>query len=214
MNEIANKLITLNLNSAWKPIGYKTVKDAIISLTGSESKPEPTSMAIDIDYEPNEDGSPIFDKVINMRPVPWSEWIKLPIREWDLTINGANRKYRVPTVIVAVNYDKMPRKEFNGKPSNDSIFQRDNNTCQVTGQQLPKDMLNVDHVIPRSRGGSDEWDNLVTIRKDINSKKGNKLNSEIGLKLIRQPFKPKAVDVMYLIKEARHKDWEHFLVKN
>ena len=75
-------------------------------------------------------------------------------------------------------------------------------------------MLNVDHVVPKSRGGSDEWENLVTIRKDINSKKGNRLNSEIGLKLIRQPVKPKAVDVMYLIREARHKDWEHFLIKN
>lgn len=214
MSEIANKLITLNLNSAWKPIGYKTVKDAIISLAGSESKPEPSSMAIDIEYELDGDNAPIFDNVINMRPVAWSEWVTLPIRDWDLTINGANRIYRVPTVIVAVNYDKMPRKEFNGKPSNDSIFQRDNNTCQVTGQQLPKDMLNVDHVIPKSRGGSDEWDNLVTIRKDINSKKGNRLNSEIGLKLIRTPVKPKAVDVMYLIREARHKDWEHFLIKN
>ena len=214
MSEIANKLITLSLNSAWKPIGYKTVKDAIISLAGSESKPDPGSMAIDIEYELDASGAPIFDNVINMRPVAWSEWSTLPIRDWDLTINGANRIYRVPTVIVAVNCDKMPRKEFNGKPSNDSIFQRDNNTCQVTGQQLPKEMLNVDHVVPKSRGGSDEWENLVTIRKDINSKKGNRLNSEIGLKLIRQPVKPKAVDVMYLIREARHKDWEHFLIKN
>ena len=213
MSDIVNKPITLQLNSSWNPIGYKSVKDAIVSLAGSESKPEPSALAIDIEYAINNDGNPDFANVINMRPVSWSEWITLPIRDWDLTISGANRKYRVPTVIVAVNYNRMPRKEFNGKPSNDSIFQRDNNTCQVTNQQLPREMLNVDHVIPRSRGGSDEWDNLVTIRKDINSKKGNKLNSEIGLKLIRKPVKPKAIDVMYLIREARHKDWEHFLVK-
>jgi hypothetical protein len=213
MSEIANKPITLQLNSVWKPIGYKSVKDAIISLTGSETKPEPSALAIDIEYALKDDGTPDFANVINMRHVSWSEWITLPIRDWDLTISGANKKYRVPTVIVAVNYDKMPRKEFDDKPSNDSIFQRDNNTCQVTGQQLPKEMLNVDHVIPRSRGGSDDWDNKVTIRKDINTKKGNKLNSEIGLKLIRQPTKPKPIDVMYLIREARHKDWEHFLAK-
>jgi len=184
MSEIAKKINKLSLNSAWKPIGYKTVKDAIISLTGSETKPEPSSLAIDIDYELDSDGNPIFDKVINMRPVTWSEWITLPIRDWDLTISGANRTYRVPTVLVAVNYDKMPRKEFNDNPSNESIFARDNYTCQITGQKLPKDQLNVDHVIPRSRGGSEGWENKVTCRKDLNSQKGNKLNSEIGYKLL------------------------------
>jgi 5-methylcytosine-specific restriction endonuclease McrA len=213
MNEVANKLITLSLNSAWKPIGYKTVKDAIISLTGSETKPEPNSLAIDIEYSTNNDGTPNFADVVNMRPVAWSEWITLPIREWDITINGSNRAYRVPTVIVAINYDKMPRKAFDGKPSKDSIFSRDNYTCQVTGQKLPREMLTVDHVVPRSRGGSDGWDNLTTMRKDINTKKGNKMNSEAGIKLMRQPFKPNPIDVMYLIREARHQDWKHFLVK-
>ena len=213
MNEIANKLITLSLNSAWKPIGYRTVKDAIISLTGSETKPEPTSLAIDIEYAMNNDGTPDFSNVVNMRPVSWSEWVTLPIREWDLSINGANKSYRVPTVIVAVNYDKMPRKEFNDNPSNDSIFQRDNYTCQITGEKLTRDELNVDHVVPRSRGGSEGWDNKITCRKDLNSRKGNKLNSEVGYKLIRTPFKPKPVDVMYLIREAKHPDWQHFLIK-
>lgn len=214
MSDIVNKAITLQLNKHWRPIGYKSVKEAIISLTGSEIKPEPSALAIDFEYLIKPDGTPDFENVISMRPVAWSEWITLPIRDWDLTISGANKIYRVPTVIVAVNYDKMPRKEFDGKPSKASIFQRDNHTCQVTGQKLPKDMLNVDHVIPLSRGGSNDWENLVTIRKDINSKKGNKLNSEIGLKLIRQPAKPKPIDVMFLIKEARHSDHGHFLIKN
>jgi 5-methylcytosine-specific restriction endonuclease McrA len=214
MSDIANKLITLSLNSAWKPIGYKTVKDAIIGLTGSEGKPDPTSLALDIEYELDDNGQPIFDNVINMRPVSWSEWITLPIRDWDLSISGTNRSYRVPTVIVAVNYDKMPRKEFTGRPSKDSILFRDDNTCQVTGQKLPRNLLNVDHVIPKSRGGTDDWENLVTIRKDINSKKGNKLNSEVGIQLIRPPKRPRGIDVMYLIKEARHKDHGHFIIKN
>ena len=214
MSEIANKPLTLNLNSAWKPIGYKSVKDAIISLTGSETKPEPSSLALDIEYDVDEFGAPIFDSVISMRPVSWKEWTDLPIRDWDLIINGANRRYRVPTVIVAVNYDKMPRKKFDGLPSNDGIFQRDGFTCQYTGQKLSKDELNVDHVIPLSRGGSNTWENMVTSRKDLNTKKGNKLNSEIGLNLIRKPVAPKPIDIMYLIKEARHKAHGHFIVSS
>lgn len=213
MSEIANKPITLQLNSAWKPIGYKSVKDAIVSLTGSETKPEPSALAIDIEYAINDDGSPDFANVVNMRPVSWSEWITLPIRDWDLTISGANKKYRVPTVIVAVNYDKMPRKIFNDNPSNHNILERDNYICQITGEKLSRDELNVDHVIPRDRGGGEGWENKVACRKDLNAKKGNKLNSEIGYKLIRTPFKPKPIDVMYLIHEARHKDHGLFLIK-
>ena len=213
MSEVINKAITLQLNSAWKPIGYKTVIDAIVSLMGSEIKPEPSALAIDIEYALNEDRTPDFSNVTGMRPVSWNEWITLPIRDWDLTVDGVNKKYRVPTVIIAVNYDKMPRKEFDGKPSKDNILRRDDNTCQVTGQKLPREMLNVDHVVPRSRGGTDEWENLVAIRKDINTRKGNKLNSEIGLKLIRPPTKPKPIDVMHLIRESRHNDHNNFILK-
>lgn len=213
MSEIVNKAITLNLNKQWQPIGYKTVKDAIISLTGSETKREPSALALDIEYELDSNGSPIFENVINMRPVTWGEWITLPIRDWDLSISGANRSYRVPTVIVAVNYDKMPRKTYREYPSNDEIFERDNYTCQITGEKLNRELLNVDHVIPSSRGGGEGWDNKVTCRKDLNNKKGNKLNSELGIKLLRKPFKPKPIDVMFLIQEARHKDWNHFLIK-
>ena len=212
MNGIVNKAITLNLNKRWQPIGYKTVKDAIISLTGSETKREPSAMALDIEYETDNNGSPIFDNVINMRPVTWAEWITLPIRDWDLSINGANRSYRVPTVIVAVNYDDMPRKKYHDIPSNDEILIRDNFTCQITGEQLSRDQLNIDHVIPRSKGGGEGWDNKIACRKDLNNKKGNRLNSEVGFKLLRKPFKPKPIDIMFLIQEARHKDHGHFIV--
>ena len=125
MNSVVNKLVCLNLNKQWMPVGYKTVKDAIIGLTGSETKPEPTSLALDIDYGLNEDGTINFDNPTSMRPVAWSEWITLPIRDWDLTINGAHRTYRVPTVLIAVNFDKMPVKHYNGKPSRESIWMRD-----------------------------------------------------------------------------------------
>jgi 5-methylcytosine-specific restriction endonuclease McrA len=195
------------------PVGYKTVKDAIISLTGSESKPEPSSHALDIEYGFNSDGSVDFDNPISMRPVTWSEWITLPIREWDLTINGANRTYRVPTVIIAINFDRMPVKSFKGKPSKESIWMRDGGIDQYTGKQLSKDNGTLDHIIPRSRGGLDTWENLVLTSKEVNSKKSNKTPEEAGLKLIRKPKTPTPTPVMHLIKEARHNDWKHFLVK-
>jgi 5-methylcytosine-specific restriction endonuclease McrA len=119
---------------------------------------------------------------------------------------------RVPTVIIAVNFNKMPVKSFRGKPSKDAIYTRDNGICQYTGKKIDRNSATVDHILPRSKGGEDSWTNLVLCSRDINSKKGNRLNTEVGLKLIKQPSIPQPIPVSALIKEAKHKDWEHFLM--
>lgn len=212
MSTIANKLICLNLNASWQPVGFKTVKDAIIDLCGSEVDGKPTSLALDIDYELNDNGEPNLSEPKIMTPVSWSEWIKLPIRSWDLVIHSAHMSIRVPTVIIATNFNKMPVKSFRGKPSKDAIYTRDAGICQYTGKKIDRNNATVDHVVPRSKGGEDTWTNLVLCSRDINSKKGNRMNTEVGLKLIKQPVAPQPVPVSALIREAKHKDWEHFLM--
>lgn len=213
MNAIANKLICLSLNSNWQPVGFKTVKDAIIDLCGAESEGKPKSVALDIDYNVDVDGNPILDEPKSMNPVGWSEWMNLPIRSWDLTINTPNKIIRVPTVLISVNYNKMPVKQFRGKPSKDAIFNRDNGICQYSGKKIDKSKATLDHVVPRSKGGEDSWTNLVLCSKDINSKKGNKLNSEVGLRLLKNPVAPQPVPVYALIKEAKHFDWLPFIIR-
>ena len=211
MNTVANKLICLNLNANWQPVGFKTVKDAIVDLCGAESYGKPSTLALDIDYELDDNGQPIFDEAKSMNPVSWEEWMNLPIRQWDLTINSPTKSIRVPTVIIATNFNKMPIKSFKGKPSKDGIWNRDQGVCQYTGRKLTKDQSTIDHVIPRSKGGGDTWTNLVLCDKSLNSKKGNKLNSELGLKLKRDPFEPSPTPMSALIREAKHHTWKHFL---
>jgi hypothetical protein len=120
---------------------------------------------------------------------------------------------RAPTVLIARNFNKMPVKRFRGKPSKEAIRMRDADIDQYTGLPLKSEDATIDHIIPKSRGGDDTWENLVQTHKDINSKKGNKLNSEIGLRLIRAPKVPGPIPVNLLIKEARHPDWRPFLIK-
>ena len=211
MNNVANKLICLNLNSNWQPVGFKTVKDAIVDLCGSESYGKPSTLALNIEYELDDNGQPIFDEAKSMNPVSWDEWMMLPIRPWDLSINSPTRSIRVPTVIIATNFNKMPIKTFKGKPSKDGIWNRDQGICQYTGKKLTKDQSTIDHVIPRSKGGGDTWTNMVVCEKDLNSKKGNKLNSEIGIKLRKDPIEPNPMPVSALIREAKHHTWKHFL---
>jgi len=206
MSNIANRAIVLKLNKNWLPVGYSVVSKALVDLCAGEA-----CMAVDIDYSRDEDGKPNFSHPTSMRPVDWDEWITLPIREWDLEIHSPSITIRVPTVIIAKNYAKMPVHTFRGKPSKKAVWKRDKGIDQYTGRALAEIDATLDHVIPRSKGGQSTWNNLVLAHKRLNWKKGNKLNEEVGLKLIRRPKAPEPVPASELIKEAKHIDWVHFI---
>ncbi len=203
---IENKLLTLKLNKFWQACDETIVADALIDLAGGEN-----SYALDIDYELKENGEPDTSNPISIRPVTWDEWITLPIRSWDLSIRTVKLEIRVPRVLVCKNYEGMPMVKFGRSPSSDQIRLRDNNVCQYTGRKLKREEVSIDHVVPRSRGGDNSWHNLAVTSKDINTKKGNSLNEEIGLKLIRKPTIPKPMPRYKLIRSAKHFDWKHFL---
>jgi hypothetical protein len=205
MNNITERAIVLKLNRDWKKVGYGTVADAIVDLVAGESV-----QALDIQWV--DDGTGVPDTTIYplMVPVDWATWLTLPVRPWDYVIRSQKLAIRAPTVLIAKNYYEMPMKTWKGKPSKESVFLRDGGKCQYTGKSLDRKNATIDHVLPKSRGGSDDWTNVALTSKELNSKKGNALNSEIGLRLIKQPLRPKAVPVCELIKEARHPDWELF----
>jgi 5-methylcytosine-specific restriction endonuclease McrA len=211
VDSVIDKPIVLSLNKAWQPIGFKTVRKAISDMTAGGDEFDPTFLGIDITYSKNEDGSSNFEKAEQMRPVSWVEWVNLPVREYDLIIRTTRSQVRVPTVIVAAKYQKMNFRR--PKANSQGIWQRDNSICQYTGKKLKREEGNIDHVIPRDRGGKDTWENMVLCHKEINSKKGNKLNVEVGLKLIRPAKAPFPIPFSALIQEARHRDWQLFLVK-
>src|SRR5436190_23520627 len=124
-----------------------------------------------------------------LRPVPWDEWITLPIREGDNAVRTVRGPIRVPTVIVAVNFAKVPKKR--PKLCARTIRERDDNRCQYTGRLLRADEGSLDHVVPRSRGGKDTWENLVWASKAVNSRKADRLPHEAGLRLLKAPRAPK-----------------------
>ena len=204
---LLDKPIVLSLNSAWQVIGHRTVRQAIVALTGGDRE-NPPALGLDIAYPRLEDGWD-FDRPVYLNPVKWDDWIQLPVREFDFTISSATLKVRVPTVIVATQFSKMPMKQ--PRLCRASIYERDGGRCQYTGEFVGKDGGNLDHVIPRARGGRDSFENLVWAKKQINSVKADRLPAEAGLRLIRPPAAPKKVPVSATLREVKHPDWSHFI---
>jgi len=207
MEDVVKKLIVLKLNRQWMPVGFATVEKSLVDLCAGVA-----CQALNIDYALDDDGHPNFNQPTNIYAVDWDEWITLPIRPWDLVVHSPSITIRVPTVLIAKHFEDMPWIRHNGRPSAFQIWARDEGVDQYTGKKLEEDEASIDHVIPKSRGGRNGWDNLVLCHKSVNFRKGNRLNSEVGLKLIRKPTAPKPVPISSTIKKARHHDWKHFLV--
>jgi len=147
----------------------------------------------------------------SIRPVSWEEWITLPVRAHDQAVHTVRGQIRVPTVIVAVNFARVPKKR--PKLSAKTIRERDGNRCQYTGVLLRPDEGSLDHVLPRSRGGKDTWENLVWSSKDVNARKADRLPQEAGLKLLKTPRAPKELPASAFIRNAHNvADW-HLFVK-
>ena len=77
---------------------------------------------------------------------------------------------RVPTILVLATYDRLPRKEV--RYSRGNVFYRDKHTCQYCRKRLERRLLNIDHVVPRDRGGQSVWTNVVCSCLACNSIKG------------------------------------------
>lgn len=204
---IVDKHTVLKLNSNWQVVGTSTIADAIIDMVAGIS-----GRGVDIHYVINPDGTPDLTQAEYMNPVSWEDWIQLPVMPWHDAIHSPKLTIRAPTVMVALNCDKMPKKKFRNTPSREGVWIRDGGICQYTGKKLSKNDASVDHIQPRSRGGRDVWTNVVITSKELNREKGNNLNKEVGLHLLKQPVRPSDIPLCLTIREARHPDWEHFLV--
>jgi 5-methylcytosine-specific restriction endonuclease McrA len=125
-------------------------------------------------------------------------------------VNTISFKVRVPRVIVLLVFDRMPKKEI--KFTRYNIFERDKNTCQYCARTLDRKELNLDHVLPRDRGGQTTWDNIVCSCIPCNTRKGNKLPHEVGMRLLKKPERPKwRPFIQFTFSGGGHHDWKHFL---
>jgi 5-methylcytosine-specific restriction endonuclease McrA len=115
--------------------------------------------------------------------------------------------FALPHVIRLHTYVYVPRRN-GSRITRRAVFARDRHRCQYCGSERH---LTVDHVVPRSKGGGDTWDNVVTSCAACNRKKGDRLPHHVGFRLPRTPRAPEAAAFVCLHVDRIHDSWLPYL---
>lgn len=140
----------------------------------------------------------------------FDSWSQLSVSVREESVGLVNRLIRVPRVILLLGYDRVPKRQV--RFSRYNIYARDNCTCQYCNERFPRQELNLDHVIPRSRGGTSAWENVVCSCLDCNRRKGGRTPQEAGMALSRKPLRPKWTPFMQeTFSLSSYREWLPFL---
>jgi 5-methylcytosine-specific restriction endonuclease McrA len=108
-----------------------------------------------------------------------------------------------PAVIRLTRYVHVPRR-FRRQVTNTFLFARDDYQCQYCGRRSselkPRESLTRDHLIPMSRGGTNEWSNVVTACSSCNTRKANRMPAEIGMHPLHAPVEPHFVHLSWAVR--------------
>lgn len=120
------------------------------------------------------------------------------VEQTDQFLRTVRDRFPIPSVIALRSYVNVPRRQAHW--SRRGVLVRDNYTCiycgvtpmQIArGKTLVKSDFTVDHIIPKSRGGKDQWGNTACACYTCNHRKGDRLPHEAGLKLLWEPKTPR-----------------------
>jgi 5-methylcytosine-specific restriction endonuclease McrA len=127
--------------------------------------------------------------------------------EWEL--HSATSTMARPMVIRLVAYVRIPRDTHRRKITRRAVFARDDWTCQYCGA---RSNLTVDHVVPRSKGGSSSWENIVASCAPCNRRKGNSLPRQAGMRLLKQPRTPSPHVFIQVASPTIPAAWQQYLL--
>ncbi len=116
---------------------------------------------------------------------------KAEVIETDGTrIHSVTASFPAPVVIRLRYYVRVPHN-LPMPLSRRAILLRDAYTCQYCGSQPGRELLTIDHIMPRSRGGRTDWENTVAACGSCNRKKANRTPDEAHMMLARPPVRPR-----------------------
>ena len=134
------------------------------------------------------------------------------VEEYDQKVSSPSFEIKLPSIIALKDYIPHSHKpaftRFN-------VFLRDDFTCQYCNDKFSTKELTFDHLIPRSKGGLTNWENVVTACSKCNWTKGSRDLSQVGFKLLRKPKEPSQYSLRLKSKnfpsDYLHSSWRDYL---
>ena len=178
---------TLVLNRSWRPVHVTTVRRALCMVFRDAARIVcPDSLAT----------------------YSFESWVEIPAPDENQALRSPSLRIAAPEIILLSHYNRVPCHEAPFTRRN--LFLRDDYTCQYCGTRGPASHLSVDHVQPKSRGGSTSWENCVLACVRCNARKANFTPREAGLRLKRKPMRPRWTPYLSLRESQRMDSWSRF----
>lgn len=161
--------LVMKLNKNWQAFEFITVQDAVcLAISDQAFVLEPETMY----------------------PTMFSDWMlytpeTLKNHEWIKTSSG---QVAAPEIILLKEYGELPPRRIGFTRPN--LARRDSHECQYCGRKLLLSEVTIDHVIPRSKGGPNHWENVVAACASCNSRKADSTPKEAKMRLRKQPHIP------------------------
>lgn len=141
----------------------------------------------------------------------FASWLALPAARGDDIVPIVGGCLRVPRIIHLRRYSRVWRPAV--RLTRRNLMLRDGYRCQYCGRAASERPLNIDHVLPRARGGEDSWENLVIACQSCNRRKGEHTPSEAAMPLRRRASAPRWTVAAQLLAglATPYAEWEPFL---
>jgi 5-methylcytosine-specific restriction endonuclease McrA len=138
------------------------------------------------------------------------------IAHHDREVRAVSFSFKLPSVIRLLRYVRI-KQRFDYVPfSRANIYARDEFTCQYCARVYPTPELTFDHVVPVSKGGRKDWENIVTCCVGCNRRKGGRTPHEAAMSLVRPPRRPNAAPAIRITIGLRQapESWRDYLYWN
>lgn len=138
----------------------------------------------------------------------FESWADLKVPPEEPCIRTVRLRIRIPEIIVLTRYDGIPQSSVPFTRRN--LFKRDKYTCQYCGVQPGTELLTIDHVTPRSRGGHSTWKNCVLACVPCNRRKADHTPAEARMRLRHRPEAPRWIGLEIPLGSIPQ-SWEKFV---
>ena len=196
----------------WAKIGYATLLTEIRPLQVQEQVKSGNLLATAL---PQSEGKPTAESasrrvlVLNASYEPLS---LIPVRRavvllmqskaelvecaWQRAIRSVDKQWPLPLIIRLSYFVLVPSRS--APPTRNAVMLRDGHRCGYCGQVASRNRMTIDHVVPRSQGGTHSWSNLITACQRCNQRKGHHRPEQVNMKLQWQPSQPSHVSLILL----------------